>query len=331
MTTCKARCCLWLVAFVLLPLCGRVDAFPSGAKSDLKTTATGNVIAFLEEQGDSQHGKPDRVYRTAVRLGFWYNGVRWAAYPQQSIQDCPDEDLAAMDEGLSRHPRSWTAVKGGQEVGALKSRGLEYRCDFITPPIGWFQNPFGTNLDELLKIMGPRSTAYCSRMGAPQRRPLLLVSKPCFKIPDGWRPAPEEKGKTAPATCASQCESLVKAYGLGDDYSDVILSRSAFPGNDEIGKPSIVDEAYVSATGERLYCVHSSVPGGYFWFTQFGKNKSVILGEGMQLLEMGDYNGDGATEFLFSCEFGSDAEGYALVGRTPDGPVFITKCSWRWG
>ena len=280
-----------------------------------KTRNKENVIGFLEEEGGKTANNPI-IYRIQVRLCFNFNGYIWKSYDQMCLSTLPKEDLDAIEEAFDIHKRDWIAIKKGEEKGRLLSAGLIFGRK--TPvPIGWLQNviPQGQDFSE---IMGPRTSNYSGWQGIPVKRPLLLVSKTFYRNTEGWRLSSEINGNKVPSELLGfmQLKKFLSPVGVDVDI----------PTSNTLNSLRI-SETYTSKIGKHLYRLTSLSTDNSYWIVESSKTHFSYLGKNMQLLETGDFDGDGYSEFLFWFE-GYAQDGYVLIWGNF---TRASKCLWNWG
>lgn len=266
------------------------------------------VVGALEEP---QCKEPPTV---AVRPMFFKEGGSWHAL---------GNDTASRT--LAKLRMSWTVAFDGRDLGEVSTVDPE-----TADPNSW-----AYSRDRLLSISGrsvPKVPNKAKLFGGwcavPSARPLVVVSRPNFKDPDGWRPSEldqavrtrlfplfqEQAGKTAPI-CPGNSDSSV-----GYSYRAADLR---------------VERGYRNRRGYLLATIYLNpaldscgwpYPDGSSWdsVTFLLRPDPVYLGRNLSLVDAGDYDNDGESELLFwSSSYNSD--GYTLYCGECKTPV-----DFRW-
>lgn len=154
-------------------------------------------------------------------------------------------------------------------------------------------------------------------MGGEVYRPLVLTSTASCTDPERWSPAPP------PATVVARLLPAMRAAAR--DVHDCDSSGGPRPYRPPDADISAV-AGYISDAGARLISLAIRQPEGLAercgvvsgpgWqphtFAVLADGRVEHLGFGLQLLDAGDYDGDGRTEMLF--QFGSyDRDGFVLA------------------
>lgn len=152
---------------------------------------------------------------------------------------------------------------------------------------------------------------------APTARPLVIVSAPHVADPQGWKafaPGTELRHQLYPAL----------RIAIGRTQVSACLDAEAAKAHPGVVRETdlVLGQAYRSQSGDMLVSVGMSpLPGGCSdpastaWSTHwFLIRQGVIdfIGNEMELVDAGDYAGDGKTEFLF-WKSGYDNDGYVLI------------------
>ena len=145
--------------------------------------------------------------------------------------------------------------------------------------------------------IGKRFTGWCDSPGA---RPLVLLSGGTAADPAGWKPF-----RPATAFRDTLLRSFIRAVGgsaptCGKNGKVISFRVTA--------ADMIVERAYRNAAGERIVSVHlpsakntcDGVPSEEWLTHSFVMGTSTVyLGPGFELVDAGDYDGDGRSEVLF--------------------------------
>jgi hypothetical protein len=247
-----------------------------------------------------------------VRVAFRYHDQQWSAMPDQ------DKDHDAL-KLAAKFPLqvSWTIALNGKKLGEVSS----------VRPQSYASSNVGL---ESLKAGSPPpqiqegAAAFATSRGAAAYRPLVAVSKPNYQDPDQWAPFEPPAAMRKQATAAFKhktaldlkCDgkptrdypdSAILPYGKAyrSIGGDVLLGMNPDPRLKHCGEGAKADE-WQSA-----------------WF-HMKSDRFSWIGNGLTLLDIGDYNGDGFSEVLFQYD-GSNRDGYVLLDPRDD-----TKNEFSW-
>lgn len=244
-----------------------------------------NVSAF--QSGIHQN------YSRHVRVAFQKDGADWKAFPSFS----PPSEM------------NWTITFSGKSIGQISSRKqqtLEYSA-----AVG-FQ---GIARDAIIPTIGQRSMEYAGWQHEPVYRPLVAVSQPNFKDPDGWKTAKlsddltqivrqsfQQKFPSA-SNCTSPDENISKPWAYKE--SDIkIMQAYASKNHWAVVQMSLPDYRCDGPLDE-------DSPFYDQWFVISPDHNSTFLGAGMWLVDASDYDGSGQSELVFSLD-GYNSGGYKL-------------------
>lgn len=209
-------------------------------------------------------------------------------------------------------PRSmkWAIAFDGRSLGEIESRGTSYGLTafqtIITPATA--VPTVGSPSDEFAGIMGLGGQTKI-------RRPLVVVSKPYFRDPDGWK-----RTKLSDETGTLVRKAFRREYPHVNRCKDeeIVEKNWKFP-DSALGFPA----AY--ASNKRSYLVEASLNAGDCgwvddpddplsdpWF--FVSSDGVVkrIGSFMTLLDAGDYDNDGKSEIVFFLSQGENLDGFVL-------------------
>jgi hypothetical protein len=250
-----------------------------------------------------------------VRVAFRFADGRWSAMPNEATQ----QDAIAKLVPLYPAQVSWTIALHGEKLGALSSvRPSEYSS---YSEIG---------LEDLTANSKPPlvregAAAFAMWMGAPRYRPLPAISEPNYHDPDDW------KTFDAPASIRKEAIAAFRREIALDINCDGKATRS-YPDS----AVQIYGEPYRSNRGDVLIAMrpdprrnHCDGPVGdewqSVWFHLKG-NDFRWIGNSLTIVDIGDYDGDGAAKVLFQYD-GYNRDGYVLFDPRDDSK---TEFAWSY-
>jgi hypothetical protein len=240
-----------------------------------------------------------------LRVAFRYHDQQWSAMP-----DHDDGHDALKLAAKFPVQVSWTIALHGKKLGEVSS----------VRPSGYGNSDVG--LEDLKASSKPpaiqdSAAALATSSGAAAFRPLVAVSEPNYLDPDQWAPfdppvAMRKQAATAfkqKITLDLNCDgkptrgypdSAIQTYGKAyrSMSGDVLIAMNLDPRFKRCGEASKGDE-------------WKSV-----WFHMKG-DKFSWIGNGLSLLDVGDYIGDGFSEVLFRYD-GNNRDGYVLLDPRDD-------------
>lgn len=263
-------------------------------------------VGVLEPPTDAAKGQ------FQVRVAFRYHDQQWSAMPDQDKDHDPLKLAAKFPLQVS-----WTIALNGKKLGEVSS----------VRPASYGSSDVG--LEDLKAGSKPPAiqdgaAAFATSRGAAAYRPLVAVSKPNYQDPDQWasfdppaamrkQAAAAFKHKTAlDLKCDGKPtrdypDSAIQTYGKAyrSIGGDVLIGMNPDPRFKRCGE---------AAKGDEWQSV---------WFHSKG-DKFSWIGNGLTLLDIGDYNGDGFSEVLFQYD-GNNRDGYVLLDPRDD-----TKNEFSW-
>ena len=258
------------------------------------------LLGVLEDTPGHSVGDPH--YRD-VRVVFHRAAKRWEAFPSS----CPDE--VCLQSVTSKFPAEvhWTIAFDGRNLGNITAR---------TPSAFDFFSAVGQQQiigDVPPPTIGKPSAEFGGFRGEAVYRPLVAVSQPNYRDPDGWKPAhiPDElliaartafrqkfpkvencsrsrPGEPVPWRYPGANIKLQKAYGSIRNW---FLVEVTLTGNLCDGPP---DDAFQPQ-----------------WFVITPQREVRWLDSEMWLVDAGDYDNDGKSELVFAID-AYDRGGYKL-------------------
>ncbi len=261
--------------------------------SPAKASGQTIVLGVLEDVPGVYAGEPNSP---AVRVVFQKNGPGWQPFPS----DCRNQDC--LKTISSQYPRevAWTITFAGLSLGRVRGR---------TPKEFKFYSHIG--LQEIVDAgsvptIGKRSAEFGGFAEASVHRPLVANSQAYFSDPETWKPS------VLPADLIGflreQFRRRFPKFCKASNHDGGKLEP--FPYRDEDVK---VVKAYTSRKGwtvarlrleEAIDCddVEAGFEIGDRWFAVDPQKTAQYLGEGMWLVDAGDYDNDGKSEVVFSID-----------------------------
>lgn len=245
-------------------------------------------------------------HQIAARLLFAKVGKRWVAL----------NDEYEMPKNINLTLPNWTIAFDGRRLGSVKLRDPNPEHPRVKD---WYYGrdklyePENLGKVPTVRNKSPDFAGWCE---APMVRPLVLVSKANFGDPEKWKPfSPDLSYKTRLYVPLKQS---IGQYAVMRCVKD---SEHPEPW-DYKPEDLVLYRSYRSASGKELVaigidlkkvdCDFMAEPQlASHWF-MFDSDKIEFLGTNMELVDSGDYDGDGRSELLFWYS-GYNKDGYILV------------------
>ena len=216
----------------------------------------------------------------------------------------------------------WTIAFDGRNLGQVESQA---------DPNGGL-TPFQTILTSVAAVpsVGSPSEQFAGILANPTikvRRPLVTVSKPYFRDPDGWK-----RTKLDGETAASVRKAFRREFPHVDRCKEEQIAEKnwkfpdsalTFPVAYASNKHSFLVEASLNA-GECGYVDDPNDPLSGPWFFVSPEGAVRRIGSFMELLDAGDYDNDGHSEVVFFLSQGENTDGFVLFDATFGKPVTFT-------
>lgn len=235
----------------------------------------------------------------SVRLAFRFENGRWEAMPH----DAGDPEALAKLAALYPAKASWTIALDGKNIGSVASvrprtyeRYRDVGLEALTP-------------DSKAPAIRSGAQAFETWDGTPRYRPLAAVSRPNFSDPDHWKPFRPSASLGQQAHAAFR-KAIALDPGCDNrptrDYPEAYIQ--------------LLEKAYRSSRGDVLLalradpsknrCDVQDAEWRSVWFL-VRDNAVTWIGNGLALIDAGDYDGDGISELLFQSS-GYNLDGYVL-------------------
>jgi len=251
---------------------------------------------------ESSQCSPDSSVTVAARALFEYREGRWIAltHPEAS-------------EAAERSQGAWVVAFDGRNLGSV-----------LTVDTGFHsQHAENYTRDHVLLLVPGRSVPRSINAHGAFRgwhscfhdpgRPLVLVSLPNFRDPQRWRPFQPD---------ASARPALFARFRAAVDTVVVCPDGDAKPAQAWRYGPSdlVFDKSYQDSLRYKLIALRLKVPDNACEFTAgpewsahwfFVGQDTLHLASELELVDAGDYDGDGQSEVLF-WHSGHNEDGYTL-------------------
>jgi hypothetical protein len=225
-----------------------------------------------------------------VRALFSHNDAGWVAYQS----DCPNQEC--LKSVTKQYPRevTWFVTLDGQQIGKVVGR---------TPDVFPFYSHVGLRaiVDGKVPVVGEPSYEFGNFSAERLHRPLITVSKPSFKDPAGWKrtkvtpqiltQALSAFRSKVPHVCKEGPSEALVPFRYTKTNLNIRAHRSS---RGALVMTIRLEGAYECDGGEGEGSLNTQT----FAVTEAGDLR--FLGEGLLLVDAGDYDNDGQSELLFS-------------------------------
>lgn len=255
-----------------------------------------------------------------VRVAFEKQGTAWV--PLKTDFNTPE----ALAESYKYYPEavSWTVVFDGKRLGTIESKNPGSPSAY-----GDVGTQTITTDHALIPKIRSRAADFSHFDNPANTRPLVLVSAPHFKDPEGWKP-----------TTLSETEKKEAIRNFRNRFP--LLEQCDKPEEKPIHMVPYLDEeilfikAFRSANGEIMFGQRLSAGRsncGFFddklffdyWFFRDEQKHFRLLGSEMMPIDAVDLDGSGHSEWIFQTGRGEDEDGYELFYDN-----FAKKASFHW-
>lgn len=251
------------------------------------------TLGVLEDVPGVFAGEPPSFQ---VRVAFQKNGADWTAFPSNCL------DQQCLQTSPSKYPAevTWNVTFAGRILGQVRAR---------TPQAFHFYSHAGLQAiisTGTIPTVGERTLDYAGWPEKPVYRPLVTTSSQYVKDPESWKPEEltpvdidllrRQFRKSFPRLCKADSHDETKLETLHYRDTDVTVSKT-----------------YRSKRGWRLARLHVSkaidcedTERGWEindrWFALSPKKSGQYIGEGIVLVDAGDYDGSGRDVLVFSID-----------------------------
>jgi hypothetical protein len=239
----------------------------------------------------------------------WKPGVAGQRVIRPVFEKSADEWKSMDASSLPAHMK-WTIVFDARNLGTLESEASS----------GKGLTSFQTVLTSASSIptIGSPSQQFAGIMAygpGKMRRPLVVVSEPYFRDPDGWK-----RTKLPDEISSSVLKAFRHDYPRVDRCKDETIVEHnwkfpdqalAFPAAYGSNKRSFLAQAHLD-TGDCGWVDADDDPQSDPWFFVSEDGTVHRIGSFMTLLDAGDYDNDGRSEVIFFLSQGENTDGFVL-------------------
>jgi len=278
-------------------------------------------LGFLERRGPKAKEwdeRPEGAF-PRVRLAFQHRDGRWKPVRHDA------KDSEELRASVTWYPKSlhWIVASGGRQAGTLTTQPIEpdHYGDIAIQRI------------ETSAEIPPASGPEAPWAGLASYAPLVVVTGPHFADPEGWKPDKPEPQLWA--SLSKHFQQLLRAGVPVNEVEGTEVNVYKF----QCGRPPQFHRGYKSRDGRRLIALDvrpcriptpkdaevETTASYYYWYVN-EEGKATPLGSDLELIAIGDYDGDGLSEALFAFSSGDNHDAYLLfTGRFSQNAIF------RWG
>ena len=224
-----------------------------------------------------------------------------------------------VDYSSIPHRMTWTVAFDGRNLGQVKSQA---EPEAATPDRS---EGFLTLAQKLTTpsaaapAVGEPSSAFAGVLAygpGKTRRPLVVVSRPYFRDPDGWKRLPQLPDRIATLVRAAFRRDFPHVNRCKEE--EILQHNWRFPDSSlgfpvayESNKGSFLVEASLDA-GDCGYVDDPDDPLSDPWFFVSAGGRVRRFGSFMSLLDAGDYDNCGRSELVFFLSQPEDFDGFVL-------------------
>ncbi len=261
----------------------------------LTSTASGQaqprLVGILEDNPGHYAGDPH--YRD-VRVVFRKEEAGWLAFPS----NCPDQHCLRTIAARFPAQVNWIVSFDGKEIGQVIGK-TPTSFDFYAD-VGQ-QTLVGRNAPP---TVGKPSADFAGFLGEPVYRPLITISEPNYRDPEGWKPT-----QLTPEVAVAVRKVFRKRFPKVTNCSQRDIEHAKpWPYTD---LDMVVKKAYssnrhwfIAEIELRSYRCDGPADAAFSsqWFVITPEQQVRFLGSNMWLVDAGDYDNDGKSELVFSID-----------------------------
>lgn len=274
---------------------------PSAAQADSPI-----YVAVFEDFASSFNDQSSLTLQPHIRVAFQKSASGWAAMP---LGIYTPGDLSGVTKDYPRK-LDWTVVFDGKSIGNITSQSPE-----PLPSYGDIGIQKITSDPKQNPHISTGASSFIYSPGKVRTRPVLLVTAPNFKDPDGWNLSTLTANEKATVVNEfrklhlkmESCDSNAETPEL-IDYSDkdLIVIKTYRSNKDEILLGLKLDSSHTT-------CDNYDDKNFYdYWFVMNREGLIKQLGNQMMPLDAADLGADGHSEWVFQTSRPEDEDGYKL-------------------
>jgi hypothetical protein len=273
--------------------------------------STSSEHVFVGILDDNRHEvanwEPGPARRRMVRIAFEKTAKGWETVPSDSTS-------------IPQTVR-WTVVFDGRSLGRIQTEDSKLPSGEIDR-----ESDYNARIQEIVTdaekvpVVGKPASKFAplGEADGPSRarRPLVVVSKPNFTDPDGWKRIASPPGEV----------SILLRDSFRRDFSQVVRCKDekivkrnwrfpdsalSFPVAYASGNGTFLVETDLDA-GNCGYIDDPNDPLSDPWFFVDADGKVKRIGSFLYLLDAGDYDNDGRSELIFGLNQPEDTDGFVL-------------------
>jgi len=254
----------------------------------------GLIVGILDDAREEMvNWKPGVAQNRVIRLAFEKTATGW--------KDASETHMPAQTH--------WTIAFDGKDLGSIDTdaglAGFTSIQRILTPA-------------EKVPTVGQPSQQFAGIMGNGEtkfRRPLVVVSQPHYRDPDGWK-----RTKLPDKIAALVRNAFRSQYPHVDRCKDEeVVERNwkfpdsalSFPSAFASNKNSFLAEVDINS-GDCGWIDQADQPESGPWFFVSVDGTVKRVGSFLSLLDAGDYDDNGKSEFVFFSSQGENTDGFVL-------------------
>jgi len=263
------------------------------------------ILGVLENLPGEYAGEAD--FRT-VRALFEKDGNDWKAFPTKTKSYL---DLKSLPRFYPKE-MTWTIAFDGRNLGTITAQTQPEFRSYSEIGIG------NITSDGPIPTVDKKSRDYAGfGSDRPLYRPLVAISQPNVADPEHWKRAQPSSGQIAAArkqfrtrfpsafNCKSPEQNIPRPWKYRDDDIRVANTYSSSDGS------SLLELKLTGYACDGPGSVGDPDPFEGQWYAIGSSEEPRFLGDGMWLVDAGDYDNSGKSAVLFSID-GYDKGGYRL-------------------
>ena len=246
--------------------------------------------------------KPGVAPHRLIRPAFQKSAVGWQAIPP----------------GAVTHHTEWTVAFDGKSLGTIEGESS------ASPDAAESDTQCFTSVQRIVSGRAPNigeaSQKFAGLMAigpTKVRRPLVVVNKPFFLDPDGW--------KRTEQLSAGVKRAIREAFRREYPYVDRCGTEEEVIERDWKFPDSALEFSVMYASNKRSFLVETDLHAGmcgfvndpndplaHQWFFVAADGATRRIGGFMTLIDAGDYDHDGKSELVFFLSQPEDTDGFVL-------------------